>query len=80
MAQIQHDTRIPNAIQDQLTGFLEKQIWRAYKSIVPLGYYELADGWITVNPEEAEIVGETFDIFLWGDRRRNQAQAQNRIW
>lgn len=74
MAQIQNDTRILKAIQNQLTGFLEKN-WRAYKSIVPLGYDESDDGWITVNPEEAEIVREMFDIFLWeetyaGTRRK----------
>jgi len=64
MAQIQNDIRIRKATENRLAGFIEKKNWCSYKTVVPLGYDELDNGWISINADDAEVVRDMFDTFL----------------
>ena len=64
MAQIQNDIRTRKATQNRLTRFIEEKDWTSYNPVIPLGYDETEDDWITINSDEADIVREMFNSFL----------------
>jgi DNA invertase Pin-like site-specific DNA recombinase len=63
MAEIQNQLRTTKATKERVRGFLKKRNWKCSSPRIPLGYSEDDDGWLTVDPDEKEIVREIFRKF-----------------
>jgi DNA invertase Pin-like site-specific DNA recombinase len=64
MAEIQNDLRTTKAKKERIRGFLQKKNWKCKSPIIPLGYNETDDGWLTIDPEEKRVVRDLFRKFV----------------
>jgi len=76
MAEVQNDIRTTKAKKERIRGFLQKKNWKCRSPSVPLGYDEIDDGWLEVDPDEKHIVRDIFEIFV---RCGNYAKTERRI-
>jgi DNA invertase Pin-like site-specific DNA recombinase len=64
MAEIQNDLRTTKAKKERIRGFLQKKNWKCKSPIIPLGYNETDDGWLTIDADEKKIVRDLFQKFV----------------
>ncbi len=64
MAEVQNQIRTAKASDERIRKFLKDKKWKSYYTKVPLGYSETEDDWLSVNPEEKQIVRDLFRKFV----------------